>query len=185
MANARIRVRRQAAGRERSASPFAALQARRAPLTAFDGEIHAGCEQMSYAGPYWRSTYSETWDRVWISLRTSMREANGDCTSITAKVQAMLEPTTPLMLQELCQVPTASNPPNECTRNEHRTRRRDRKARRHFAPTASAHGTSRTLAPETQQQVASDHPAEMREVRDAFLRSCHAEEQLDRRIQRN
>jgi hypothetical protein len=45
-----------------------------------------------------------------------------------------------MMLQELCQGAAASDSSNERTRTAHRTCRRDRKARRHFA----AHARQRT-----------------------------------------
>src|SRR6476661_10931560 len=52
---------------------------------------------------------------------------------------------------------------------------------RHPERDAVPESTRRTAdapAPETQQQVAADHPSEVRKMRNALLRAGHAEEQL-------
>ena len=168
------RVRLRAAGREKSVSPSAESRIRRAQLTAFACGIHAECAQMSCADPCWRSTCNGTWDRVWISLHTSMREAC-DCTSITREVQARcFKRRWMKRCKNFAKGRRTSRSPNERAAQAHHTCPRHRKARRHLAPGASAHGTTRTRAPETQQQIAADHPPQMREMRDAFLRSCDA-----------
>ena len=61
-------VRLPDAARGRSALLLVRLQARRARFPAPGDGIRGEYAQMSCAGPCWRSMYSETWDRVWISL---------------------------------------------------------------------------------------------------------------------
>ena len=96
-------VRRRGAGRGKSALPFASIRLRHAEMPALDGEIRAGCAQMSCAGRYWRWMCNGTSGRGWISLRTSMREANDGCCIEQREVRAMPQPTTYVLLQELCQ----------------------------------------------------------------------------------